>query len=69
MITKVTVVITKMAGDYEDHCGDNEMIGDCEDDYGVGCDAVQCWRSYEDTGGVTPLRGTCVQLQVTTRPG
>ena len=68
MITKFTVVITKMAGDDEDDCGDNEMIVDCEDDF-VGCDAVRCQRSYEDTGSVTHLRGTSVQMQVATRPG
>lgn len=52
VITKTTVVITKVTGDYKDHCGDNEMIGDykvdcgdCEDDCGIGCDAVQCRRS------------------------
>jgi hypothetical protein len=39
MITKMTMVVMKITGDYEDDCGD------CENDCGIRCDPVQCRRS------------------------
>ena len=76
----------KMTGDYEDHCGDNEMIGDYKTVVTAKTTVVLdvtpcvvgghgvCIFSSTDTGSFTPLgfttlRGTCMHLQVATRPG